>query len=228
MPRPAAHRAARAGGARILPRCCARSGSAGDAGAALSGCIRRRYVDAILSTLRPAPGELVQIDGDTALGAGTARRRSCNAAAGGAVAARGCGDGRLGACRFRAAVRPPGHHAEPRHAPWASASSATPRLPPQHAQARWGLASAMAVRGFRRPSRQRHTGRLLRRTRSLFYGSTHQHPCYPGTGMRAPSSGVAGNIVNAPLPPGTGSAGVPHRLGANASCRRSRRVCDRS
>jgi acetoin utilization deacetylase AcuC-like enzyme len=39
----------------------------------------------------------------------------------------------------------------------------------------------------------------------LFYGSSHQHPCYPGTG--APSErGVANNIVNAPLRPGSDGA----------------------
>ncbi len=35
----------------------------------------------------------------------------------------------------------------------------------------------------------------------LFYASTHQSPCYPGTG-RAHETGCNGNIVNVPLPPG--------------------------
>jgi acetoin utilization deacetylase AcuC-like enzyme len=35
----------------------------------------------------------------------------------------------------------------------------------------------------------------------LFYASTHQFPLYPGTG-RPSEKGVAGNIFNAPLPPG--------------------------
>jgi acetoin utilization deacetylase AcuC-like enzyme len=39
---------------------------------------------------------------------------------------------------------------------------------------------------------------------TLFYASSHQYPCYPGTGS-AEERGV-GNIVNAPLPPGSGSA----------------------
>jgi len=39
---------------------------------------------------------------------------------------------------------------------------------------------------------------------ALFYGSTHQSPLYPGTGSRA-ETGVAGNIVNVPLPPGCAS-----------------------
>jgi acetoin utilization deacetylase AcuC-like enzyme len=33
---------------------------------------------------------------------------------------------------------------------------------------------------------------------TLFYGSSHQHPCYPGTG-EAWERGVADNIVNVPL-----------------------------
>jgi acetoin utilization deacetylase AcuC-like enzyme len=40
----------------------------------------------------------------------------------------------------------------------------------------------------------------------LFYASSHQHPCYPGTG-HPHERGVAGNIVNAPLPPGTDGTG---------------------
>ncbi len=39
----------------------------------------------------------------------------------------------------------------------------------------------------------------------LFYGSTHQYPHYPGTGARE-ERGVAGNVVNEPMPPGSGSA----------------------
>jgi acetoin utilization deacetylase AcuC-like enzyme len=38
----------------------------------------------------------------------------------------------------------------------------------------------------------------------LFYASSHQSPLYPGTGDRS-ECGVAGNIVNVPLPPGCGS-----------------------
>ena len=38
----------------------------------------------------------------------------------------------------------------------------------------------------------------------VLYTSTHQSPLYPGSGARAETG--AGNIVNAPLPPGAGSA----------------------
>jgi acetoin utilization deacetylase AcuC-like enzyme len=40
--------------------------------------------------------------------------------------------------------------------------------------------------------------------RDLFYASSHQHPCYPGTGL-AHERGVANNILNMPLAPGAGS-----------------------
>jgi len=37
----------------------------------------------------------------------------------------------------------------------------------------------------------------------MFYASSHQYPCYPGTGSAAERG--LGNIVNAPLAPGSGS-----------------------
>jgi acetoin utilization deacetylase AcuC-like enzyme len=39
---------------------------------------------------------------------------------------------------------------------------------------------------------------------SVFYGSSHQMPLYPGTG--APGETGVGNVVNAPLPPNSGRA----------------------
>ena len=45
----------------------------------------------------------------------------------------------------------------------------------------------------------------------LFYGSCHQAPFYPGTGARH-ESGVAGNIVNVPLPRGSGSQAFRERM----------------
>ena len=59
---------------------------------------------------------------------------------------------------------------------------------------------------------------LFEHDADLFYGSSHQYPCYPGTGA-ASETGIAGNIVNAPLPPGAGSAGVPPRLGSHHPAR---------
>jgi acetoin utilization deacetylase AcuC-like enzyme len=36
----------------------------------------------------------------------------------------------------------------------------------------------------------------------VFFASSHQSPCYPGTG-REDETGVAGNVLNVELPPGT-------------------------
>jgi acetoin utilization deacetylase AcuC-like enzyme len=47
----------------------------------------------------------------------------------------------------------------------------------------------------------------------LFYGSCHQAPFYPGTGARH-EKGVAGNIVNVPLPRGCGSDTFRERMSA--------------
>jgi acetoin utilization deacetylase AcuC-like enzyme len=72
----------------------------------------------------------------------------------------------------------------------------------RHAQARWGL-GRVAVVDF-----DVHHGNgtqdVFQADASLFYGSSHQYPCYPGTGARS-ERGV-GNVVNAPLAPGSGSA----------------------
>ena len=40
--------------------------------------------------------------------------------------------------------------------------------------------------------------------RDLFFASSHQFPCFPGTGPES-ERGVHGNIVNVELPPGSGS-----------------------
>jgi acetoin utilization deacetylase AcuC-like enzyme len=48
------------------------------------------------------------------------------------------------------------------------------------------------------------TADIFKADPTVFYASSHQMPLYPGTG-RAAETGV-GNIVNAPLPPGSGTA----------------------
>ncbi len=45
------------------------------------------------------------------------------------------------------------------------------------------------------------TQNIFTRDPNLFYASTHQSPLYPGTGASS-EHGVAGNIVNVPLPEG--------------------------
>ena len=41
--------------------------------------------------------------------------------------------------------------------------------------------------------------------KDLFYASSHQSPCYPGTGESS-ERGIADNVINAPLRPGSDSA----------------------
>ena len=49
------------------------------------------------------------------------------------------------------------------------------------------------------------TQHILERDPGFLFVSSHQMPCYPGTGA-AHETGVAGNVVNMPLAPGDGGA----------------------
>jgi acetoin utilization deacetylase AcuC-like enzyme len=156
-----------------------------------------QYVEAILA-IRPDAGELVQIDGDTAMSAGSAE--AALRAAGGAVAAVDAVMEGWAHAAF-AAVRPPGHHAEPSR-PMGFCFFGSAAVAALHARARWDL-KRVAVVDFD-VHHGNGTQAMFAADPGLFYASSHQHPCYPGTGM-ANERGVAGNIVNAPLPPGSDS-----------------------
>jgi acetoin utilization deacetylase AcuC-like enzyme len=155
------------------------------------------YVAAILA-IRPAEGELVQLDGDTAMNAGSAE--AALRAAGGAIAAVDAVMEGWARAAFVAA-RPPGHHAEPAR-PMGFCLFANAAIAALHARARWGL-TRVAVVDFD-VHHGNGTQAVFAADKLLFYASSHQHPCYPGTGSAA-ERGVAGNVVNAPLPPGTDS-----------------------
>ena len=154
------------------------------------------HIESLLA-LRPEAGELVQIDGDTAIGAGSidAALRAAGAALRGVDAVLG-GE----ADTAFAAVRPPGHHAEPDRAMGFCLFS-NAAIAAVHARVAWG-AERVAVLDFD-VHHGNGTQAAFRADPALFYGSSHQFPCYPGTG-RASERGV-GNIVNAPLPPGSAS-----------------------
>jgi acetoin utilization deacetylase AcuC-like enzyme len=154
------------------------------------------YIDEIVA-IRPEPGAFVEIDSDTLMSHGSAE--AALRAAGGAVMAVDAVMEGWARSAF-AAVRPPGHHAERARAMgfcfFASAAIAA-----RHAQAQWGL-KRIAIVDF-----DVHHGNgsqeIFGRDPSVFYGSSHQAQCFPFTG-NAHDVGV-GNIVNVPLPPGSGS-----------------------
>jgi acetoin utilization deacetylase AcuC-like enzyme len=156
------------------------------------------YVQAILA-VRPKDGELVQLDPDTAMSPGSAE--AALRAAGAAVA--GVDAVMEGWARTAfAAVRPPGHHAEPAR-PMGFCLFNNAAVAALHARTRWGV-QRVAVVDFD-VHHGNGTQAMFTADADLFYASSHQHPCYPGTGA-ASERGSANNIVNAPLRPGSNGA----------------------
>jgi len=152
-------------------------------------------IDGLLAAV-PKSGH-VGIDADTIMspGSGEAALRAAGAVCA-AVDAVVAGEAGNAFC----AVRPPGHHAEPRR-PMGFCLFNNVAV---------GALRARDVHGCRRVAvidfdvhHGNGTQAAFESDPSLFYASTHQYPLYPGTGSRG-ERGV-GNIVNAPLPPGAGS-----------------------
>jgi acetoin utilization deacetylase AcuC-like enzyme len=156
------------------------------------------YVRAILS-IRPEPGDRLQLDGDTLMSAGSAD--AALRAAGAAVRGVDLVMGEAARAAF-AAVRPPGHHAEPSR-PMGFCLFNNAAIAAAHAREAWGL-RRVAVLDFD-VHHGNGTQAMFAEEAELFYGSSHQDPCYPGTG-HAWERGVADNIFNVGLKPGSGSA----------------------
>jgi acetoin utilization deacetylase AcuC-like enzyme len=155
------------------------------------------YVRAMFD-LAPPAGELLALDADTFVNGASveaARRAAGGVLAGVDAVMEGWADAAF------AAVRPPGHHAEPQKA-MGFCLFASVAVAAQHARQRWGL-RRIAVVDF-----DVHHGNgtqdIFARDPDLFYASSHQLPCYPGTGAGS-EHGVARNVVNLPLSPGAGS-----------------------
>jgi acetoin utilization deacetylase AcuC-like enzyme len=155
------------------------------------------YVAAILNA-EPPEGNRVSLDADTHMSHGSVE--AALRAAGGAIAAV---DAAMdGSARFGfVATRPPGHHAEADRAMGFCLFNVV-AVAALHARDRWGL-GRIAVLDF-----DVHHGNGTQAAfwsdSDLFYASSHQSPCYPGTGAEG-ERGVANNIVNRPLRPGAGS-----------------------
>ena len=155
----------------------------------------RGLVERLLAAV-PQAGH-VGIDADTILSPGSGR--AALHAAGAVVAAVDAVIGGEATNAF-CAVRPPGHHAEPRR-PMGFCLFNNIAIGALRAREVHGLAR-VAVVDFD-VHHGNGTQARFADDPTLFYASTHQFPLYPGTGA-AGETGV-GNIVNVPLRPMAGS-----------------------
>jgi acetoin utilization deacetylase AcuC-like enzyme len=155
----------------------------------------RGHVEALLDSV-PAQG-IARIDADTAIspGSGEAALRAAGAVIR-AVEQVATGKVQNAFC----AVRPPGHHAEP-ETPMGFCLFNNVAVGALYAREKCGL-TKVAVIDFD-VHHGNGTQAMFEADESLFYGSTHQSPLYPGTGD-ASETGV-GNIVNVPLGEGSDS-----------------------
>ncbi|MEQ8710584.1 MAG: histone deacetylase family protein [Rhodospirillales bacterium] len=154
------------------------------------------HVDHVLKSI---PGDgLVMLDADTVIcpESGEAALRAAGAVIA-AIDAVMYGQARNAFC----ATRPPGHHAEAdRCMGFCLFNNVV--IAARYARQVHGL-KRVAIMDFD-VHHGNGTQHLLEHDASCLYASTHQMPLYPGTGERH-ERGV-GNIVNAPLSPGSGSA----------------------
>ena len=156
----------------------------------------RAYIDQVLESV-PKRGH-IHLDPDTVLSpaSGEAALRAAGAACA-AVDAVVKGEAKNAFC----AVRPPGHHAEADQAMGFCLFNNV-AIAALHARAAHGL-DKIAVVDFD-VHHGNGTQHSFERDPNLFYGSSHQWPAYPGTGLNS-ETGIARNIANAPLPPNAGS-----------------------
>ncbi|MHA1570369.1 MAG: histone deacetylase family protein, partial [Alphaproteobacteria bacterium] len=157
----------------------------------------RRYIDDILANI-PAAGHHA-LDPDTIVS--PASGSAALHAVGAVIAA--TDDVMTGrTTNAFCAIRPPGHHAEPGRVMGFCLFNSV-AIAAAHARDVYGI-ERVAVVDFD-VHHGNGTQAAFADDANLFYASTHQSPLYPGTGSPG-ERGIAGNIVNAPLPPGAGSA----------------------
>jgi acetoin utilization deacetylase AcuC-like enzyme len=155
-----------------------------------------RYCEA-LPNLIPPEGRIAQIDADTYLSAHS--WPAILHAMGAAIQATDAvmrGEATNAFC----ATRPPGHHAERARAMgfclFNNAAIAVRRAQSAHGAERVAIVDFDVHHG-------NGTQDIFWSDRSVLYASSHQWPLYPGTGA-ASETGEHNNIINVPLPAGTG------------------------
>lgn len=155
------------------------------------------YIDSLFR-IDVRKGERLALDPDTILSEG-----SVEAARRGAGAAIQAVDLVMtsGVDAAFAAVRPPGHHARPNQAMgFCLFNNAAVAV--THARSRWGV-SRIAIADFD-VHHGNGTQEIFWDDPDILFVSSHQSPCYPGTGS-AMETGAWSNIANGPLPPQSGS-----------------------
>lgn len=159
--------------------------------------LRAHAPSLLRSVLETMPTQRIMLDPDTVLSPDSAE--AALRAAGAAVAAV---DAVLagGVTRAFCAVRPPGHHATPETAMGFCLFNSV-AVAALHALDAYGLAR-VAIVDFD-VHHGNGTQAIFERDPRVLYLSSHQMPLYPDTGF-AHETGV-GNIINVPLPPGSGS-----------------------
>jgi acetoin utilization deacetylase AcuC-like enzyme len=150
------------------------------------------YVEAIFALPQD---RMIAIDGDTIFSPGTLE--TVLRGAGGAAAAVDAVMEGWAKAAF-VAMRPPGHHAESDRA-MGFCFFNNAAVAARHARDKWGL-KRVAVADFD-VHHGNGTQEIFYRDPAVMYASSHQSPCFPGTGSKS-ETGV-GNIFNVPLPPGT-------------------------
>lgn len=155
------------------------------------------FVETVLA-LAPAHGHAM-LDGDTVMSPGSDRAALRAAGAVVAAVAAVCdGEAKTAFC----AVRPPGHHAEPEQAMgfclFNSIAVGAAVAQASHAVERVAIVDFDVHHG-------NGTEAMAETRPGWLYASTHQWPLYPGSGANR-HRGPHGNIVNATLSPGAGSA----------------------
>jgi acetoin utilization deacetylase AcuC-like enzyme len=162
------------------------------------------YIDAVQEAA-PRQGYALLDAGDTIMSPGTWEAvMRCVGAACAAVDAVVAGQASNAFC----ATRPCGHHAERDRAMGFCVFNQA-AIAALHARHAHGL-RRVAVVDFD-VHHGNGTQHCFEGDPDLFFGSSHQAPFYPGTGARS-ERGVAGNVVNIPLPRGSGSEAFRHHM----------------